>query len=104
MNFLPAEWLVGGAGEGVRLAVRPEHITLVPTHAARVHGRVLYAEPLGAETLVHLKLSDGGLLTVRQDGGAERPAEGAEIGLAWDEGRQMLFGPDGRRLPHGRAA
>jgi sn-glycerol 3-phosphate transport system ATP-binding protein len=102
-NFLPAGRSIDDAPEGTRLAVRPEHVSLVPSGSGRVQGRVLYAESLGAETLVHLKLVDGEFLTVRQDGAAETPQEGAEIGLAWPEGRQMLFGPDGRRLPHGRA-
>ena len=48
--------------------------------------------------LVHLKLADDALFTLRQDGTAPVPEEGAEIGLAWDDDAQMLFGPDDRRL------
>jgi sn-glycerol 3-phosphate transport system ATP-binding protein len=99
-NFLRADVLIAGAPEGARLAVRPEHVRVVPSDAGRVRGRVLYAEALGAETLVHLKLAGGALATVRQEGTAEIAPEGTEVGLAWDRAREMLFGPDGRRLPH----
>jgi sn-glycerol 3-phosphate transport system ATP-binding protein len=100
-NFIRAEPLMDGAPAGARLAIRPEHVSVVPPGAGRIRGRVLYAEALGAETLVHLTLAGGDLLTVRQDGTDETPPEGAEVGLAWQEGQEMLFGPDGRRLPHG---
>ena len=64
----------------------------------RVQGRVQYAEPLGAETLIHVRLSDGGVVTVRQDGTDGIPSEGRDVGIAWDPAREMRFGPDGRRL------
>ncbi len=43
---------------------------------ARLRGRVLYAEPLGAETLVHVRLPDGSTATVRQDGTGAIPRKG----------------------------
>ena len=104
-NFFHARAVAGGAADsvpdGARLAVRPEHVSIVAPEAGRVRGRVLYAEALGAETLIHLKLADGDLLTVRQDGTADMAPEGTEVGLAWPTGREMLFTSDGRRLPHG---
>jgi sn-glycerol 3-phosphate transport system ATP-binding protein len=98
-NFLRAGALIAGAPDGARLAVRPEHVSIAAPDDGRVRGRVLYAEALGAETLIHLNLADGDLLTVRQDGTAGMPPEGAEVGLAWPEAQEMFFGPDGRRLP-----
>jgi sn-glycerol 3-phosphate transport system ATP-binding protein len=98
-NFLRAEALGAGGPEGARLGVRPEHLRLVPADAGRLRGRVLYAEALGAETLVHLRLAEGGVVTVRQDGTAGIAPEGTEAGIAWDRAQEMLFGPDGTRLP-----
>ena len=53
---------------------------------------------LGAETLLHLRLDDGTLFTMRQDGTESIPAEGEACGIAWDEVHQMRFDSDGRRL------
>jgi sn-glycerol 3-phosphate transport system ATP-binding protein len=73
---------------------------------AIVRGHVLYAEALGAETLVHLRLDNlvhlrldnNEMITVRQDGTLSTPAEGAEVGLDWPKGGQMLFDAEGYRL------
>ncbi|MSU90956.1 sn-glycerol-3-phosphate ABC transporter ATP-binding protein UgpC [Rhodobacteraceae bacterium 2CG4] len=97
-NFVAAQLLRPGAPDGARLGVRPEHVRVVSPGEGALQARVMYAEPLGAETLVHLKLADDALFTLRQDGTAPVPEEGAEIGLAWDDDAQMLFGPDDRRL------
>ncbi|RVT83331.1 sn-glycerol-3-phosphate ABC transporter ATP-binding protein UgpC [Rhodobacteraceae bacterium CCMM004] len=97
-NFLTPAAMGVAAPEGVQLGIRPEHLSLTPAGGAQATGRVLNAEPLGAETLVHLKMADGTLTTVRQDGTAPIPAEGDTVGLAWDAGVQMLFDADGRRI------
>ena len=99
-NFLRAGTITGGAPDGALVGIRPEHVSVAPSGAGRIRGRVLYAEALGAETLIHLRLADGDLITVRQDGTAETPPEGAEVDLAWHETQEMLFGPDGGRLSH----
>ncbi|TCP43311.1 ABC transporter ATP-binding protein [Rhodovulum marinum] len=94
-NFLdPAA--VGG--QGARLGIRPEHMRIGPAGSGRITARVLDAEPLGAETLIHTRLPSGDLLTIRQDGAAPIPGEGDEIGLAWEAADEMRFGPDGRRV------
>ena len=88
-NFIPD-------GNGAEIGIRPEHMRL--SDAGTLSARVVYSEPLGAETLVHLRLDDGGQVTVRQDGDLPIPSEGAGVRLGWDKAREMRFGADGRRL------
>jgi len=97
MNFVPVGLVGLGAPEGTVLGIRPEHVELV-SGSDRLHGTVVYAEALGAETLVHVRLADGTLATVRQDGTAPTPPEGSDVGLIWAEAHQKLFGADGTRL------
>jgi len=97
MNFVPVGLVGLGAPEGTVLGIRPEHVELV-SGSDRLHGTVVYAEALGAETLVHVRLADGTLATVRQDGTAPTPPEGSDVGLIWAEAHQKLFGVDGTRL------
>ncbi|MBP0484815.1 sn-glycerol-3-phosphate ABC transporter ATP-binding protein UgpC [Sagittula salina] len=92
-NFL-APAMLGQSGDG-QIGIRPEHVRLAPS--GQLTARAAYSEALGAETLVHLRGPNGGLLTVRQDAGEPIPEEGAEVSLDWDVDREMRFGPDGRR-------
>ncbi len=95
-NFFDAGTL--GLGGGVTsLGIRPEHLSLGEA-GARARGIVLYAEALGAETLVHLRLGDGEMATVRQDSAAAVPAEQSDVGLVWEDRHQMLFDAAGARI------
>jgi len=96
-NFLDAARLGKNGLPGGKLGIRPEHIRLVPQTDTDLGGTVIYAEPLGAETLVHMKLLDGEDITVRQDGALPLPAEGETCGLTWDAADEMLFDADGKR-------
>ena len=96
-NFLKAGPLVVAAQGAATLGIRPEHMSISDSDAI-VRGTVLYTEALGAETLVHVRLSDGQLATVRQDGTDGTPKEGTAIGLSWLDQHQMLFASDGTRL------
>ena len=97
-NFLPAT-VAGGACAGAsKLGIRPEHAQLCTPEDGRISGRMTYAEALGAETLLHLRLSDGTLFTLRQDGTSHIPSEGDECGITWVEDHQFLFRSDGYRL------
>ena len=96
-NFLPAD-VAGDLGEGAsQLGVRPEHAQVCRAGDGRVRGRMTYAEALGAETLLHIRLDGGTLFTLRQDGTAPIPSEGEECGITWDESHQLIFRQDGRR-------
>lgn len=96
-NFLDAGKLGRAAPNGAQMGIRPEHIRIVQSDA-QVSGHIQYAEPLGAETLVHVRLEDGETVTVRQDGTMPVLPEGARIDLSWDLGNEMLFGADGTRI------
>ena len=96
-NFLDAKAMGIDRPRVKTLGVRPEHMILSEENA-RARGKVLYAEALGAETLVHMRLGDGELATVRQDSTAFAPAEGAEAGVHWADEHQMLFDEAGARV------
>ena len=96
-NFLNARTLGIGDGQIDKFGIRPEHIVL-SDEGARARGTVLYAEALGAETLVHVRLSDGEIATVRQDSTLATPPEGSEAGLAWEAAREMRFDAAGKRI------
>ena len=93
-NFLDADRL-GRGTEGSQSGIRPEHISIVET--GPITGNVLYAEPLGAETLVHVMSQDGTQITVRQDGAMSIPAEGAGVALDWQSAHEMQFDATGAK-------
>lgn len=78
------------------LGVRPEHLE-IGTSETRATGTVLFSEALGAETLVHVKLTDGTNVTARVPAAMAIPQEGQEVGLCWSDGDQMLFDSAGHR-------
>jgi sn-glycerol 3-phosphate transport system ATP-binding protein len=94
-NFMPSGSI--GVNAGKTVGIRPEHIKLTDS-PARLQARVAYCEALGAETLVHLRLPHGQLITVRQGGHLPLPSEGTDLWLGWDDAAMMVFGADGRRV------
>ncbi|MEM8916235.1 MAG: sn-glycerol-3-phosphate ABC transporter ATP-binding protein UgpC [Pseudomonadota bacterium] len=96
-NFLPASGLGLSVPGDSKVGIRPEHLNLVAEDQTDLAGMVVYSEPLGAETLVHMKLQQGEDITVRQDGALPIPVEGARCGISWDPSDQMVFSADGRR-------
>ncbi|MEZ5731838.1 MAG: sn-glycerol-3-phosphate ABC transporter ATP-binding protein UgpC [Paracoccaceae bacterium] len=96
-NFLKADALPGNASGAATFGVRPEHMKITAP-GGMVDGKVLYAEALGAETLVHIELADRSLVTVRQSAAAYLPNEGTAVGLTWDTADQMRFDDSGRRI------
>lgn len=97
-NFLQADRLGQRALGLAKIGIRPEHIRLTKPDDGEYSGSVIYAEPLGAETLVHLKLLDGQDLTIRQDGGLDVPEEGQTCGVAWARSSEMKFDELGSRI------
>jgi ABC-type sugar transport system ATPase subunit len=83
------------------LAIRPEHIRMVPDGTG-VNAVVTLVEPLGPETLVHVRLSDGIELTARTAGAAQ-VAEGATVRLAFDAAQALVFDGIGRLAGRGRS-
>jgi sn-glycerol 3-phosphate transport system ATP-binding protein len=94
---MKAEFASVSAPNAVTLGVRPEHLQITDTNP-RMQGHVLYTEALGAETLIHLKLSDETLVTVRQNASESHAAEGADVGITWSDVDQMLFDGAGKRI------
>ncbi len=94
-NFIDAA-LLGESAPVARVGIRPEHLRLIPN--GRLKGTVGYAEALGAETLVHLRLEDGAQITARQTAASPVPGEGETRGLDWDETDVMRFDAEGRRI------
>ena len=94
-NFMPAGSI--GVNVGKTVGIRPEHIKLTDS-PTRLQARVAYCEALGAETLVHLRLPHGQLITVRQGGHLPLPSEGTDLWLGWDDAAMMVFGEDGKRI------
>ncbi len=97
-NFLPAAALGPHDARLARVGVRPEHARLVAPGQGQVQGHLVFAEALGAETLLHLRLESGDGFTVRQDGTGTVPEEGAACGIDWPQARMLGFGADGRRV------
>ncbi|MEO0960026.1 MAG: TOBE domain-containing protein, partial [Pseudomonadota bacterium] len=97
-NFLKPEVSLDAAPPGATLGIRPEHIRIVDPGVSRLAGRVVYSEPLGAETLVHLRSADNQMVTVRQDGTLAIPAEGETVGIHWEPAVEMRFANDGSRI------
>jgi sn-glycerol 3-phosphate transport system ATP-binding protein len=97
-NVLDAAALGRPGPKGAKLGVRPEHIDFVSENEGLASGRVLSAEALGAESLVHLRLESGDPITVRLDGGVQPPREGTSVSVRWPGEAEILFGADGRRI------
>ena len=94
MNFLPSD-IEADAPDGARtLGVRPEHLRIA---SSGTPATVVYSEALGAETLVHVSLPQGGQATVRQDATMPLPAEGTAVHLDWNATDRFFFDADGRR-------
>ncbi|MDA7424823.1 sn-glycerol-3-phosphate ABC transporter ATP-binding protein UgpC [Thalassococcus lentus] len=93
-NFIePA--LIGQTG-AAQIGIRPEHMQIA--QSGQVEGSVAYAEALGAETLVHLRLAQGQMITVRQDASHPIPLEGDTVALEWAAQSLMRFDEAGKRL------
>jgi lactose/L-arabinose transport system ATP-binding protein len=91
------------AGIGkVEIGLRPDHLRLVTAAAPAaegalvLQGRVVFVEELGAESYVHVELSDGTRVVARAGRDAANASETAFI--TGDLDRALLFAPDGARL------
>ncbi len=82
------------------LAIRPEHIR-VAADGEGIQAVVTRVEPLGPETLVHLRLPDGIELTARA-AGAGPVTEGSTARLTFDTAQALVFDGIGRLAGRGR--
>ena len=98
-NFIDATLVLGAPEGAARIGVRPEHVELLPSGQGKLSGEVIFTEALGAETLVHLRLSTGiETFTIRRDGELPLPAAGEAVGVGWKSSVEMAFDANGRRV------
>jgi len=96
-NFIDAATLGESAEGAATVGVRPEHMQLVAAADGTLSGDVVDVEPLGAETLVHVRGPQRDLITVRQDSSLAMPAAGETVGLRWAPEQAMRFDGRGQR-------
>jgi ABC-type sugar transport system ATPase subunit len=87
--------------ERATLAVRPEHLDLVDP-ADGSAGEVTLVEPLGPETIVHVRLAGGEDATLRLAGGTV-PVVGARVGVTVRASHALVFDAAGRLVGRGGA-
>jgi multiple sugar transport system ATP-binding protein len=87
---------VKAGAEAVELGVRPEALTIVAS-GGETEGTATVVERLGERTLVHVRLSDGTMVTA-QDRGISAVEPGQVVRLKFDTSALHLFGADGRAL------
>ena len=94
-NFLDAGH-IGLSSPVAKVGLRPEHLRL--EGSGGIEAAVAFAEPLGSETLVHLRLDSGDQITVRQEAAGAIPAEGSRLHIGWDSHDMMHFDAQGIRI------
>ncbi|MEJ6006917.1 sn-glycerol-3-phosphate ABC transporter ATP-binding protein UgpC [Paucibacter sp. AS339] len=87
-------------GAPLTLGIRPEHIRLLALDdaAAQLSAEVQSVERLGAQSMVHLKLPSGEMLTVCVDG-SQLVQRGELLGLSLELEHLHVFAAEGRALP-----
>jgi sn-glycerol 3-phosphate transport system ATP-binding protein len=97
-DAVSAQLSANGADGAFTLGIRPEHMTLAAPENGILRGRLRYSESLGAETLLYLTLSNGDLLTLRQNGNAIVPAANEECSVSFNATDVCLFSSKGDRI------
>ena len=98
-NFIEAALVPNAAAPVARIGIRPEHARLAAAGEGRLQGVLNFAEALGAETLIHLRLdSNGEIFTIRQDGELPVPKAHSRCGIDWAAENEISFGGDGTRV------
>ncbi len=114
MNLLPAAWDGRFASVAPRVAlalpgldappghitlgIRPEHLRVSPASAPDAAATVELVEPLGADTLIHVRLDGGPAVVARADGAASFATPAPAV-LEWPAEQIHLFDAEGRRIP-----
>jgi len=86
---------------GLTVGIRPEHLERVAEGDHLFAGRVKFTEALGAETLVHVVLEDGQMVTLRQSGALPLPPADSLCFAACASAAISLFRASGERLEKG---
>jgi sn-glycerol 3-phosphate transport system ATP-binding protein len=80
------------------LGIRPEHLRLSGQDHYLLKGSVKFSEALGAETLVHIELDGGQMVTLRQSGSDPLPLSGSDCYLTCDQDKFSAFRASGERI------
>ena len=98
-NFVEAKLLVDPPAGAARIGIRPEHAKIVAAGQGRLQANMGFAEALGAETLIHLKIAGSGdAFTVRQDGTVPVPSALGSCGIDWSDDKMIPFDSNGARV------
>ncbi|MCB1355602.1 MAG: ABC transporter ATP-binding protein, partial [Maritimibacter sp.] len=80
-------------GDRAVLGLRPQYLHPVADAEGQLHGTILLTERLGAETIVEVRLKDGGkLIAALSEDRVYEPGE--KIGFNFDSDRALLFAPE----------
>jgi len=85
----------GAHHENITIGIRPVHIV---RDDAGIKAKVVYAEPLGSETLVHLQTDGCEFEALFETGSDSSFFRGQEIGIAFPENKLHFFDEDGLRI------
>ena len=88
---LPENWiaaLTGMKDQQITLGIRPENI-LVGSDGEQIQAKVEVVEPLGSETLLHLRVGVQALVV--KAGPDYKPSVGEEIGIAFEMNKAHVF-------------
>jgi lactose/L-arabinose transport system ATP-binding protein len=83
-------------GTPVQLGLRPENMAV--TGGVPLPAICETIERLGAVSYLYARLADGTTVTAQVDHGLAKTATGAQVGLAPDASRALLFDASGRRI------
>lgn len=91
------EYVVPGGSQHkvITVGIRPVHIV---RDDAGMKAKVVYAEPLGSETLVHLQIDGEEFEALFEAGSDSNFFRGQEIGIAFPENKLHFFGEDSKRI------
>ena len=97
MNFIDPVLLADPSiSKATTLGVRPEHCQLAKADAGTLTGHVAFCEALGADTLIHVRMSDASILIVRSQG---EPLEtDTTVGVLVSRDHIVRFDEDGKAM------
>jgi spermidine/putrescine transport system ATP-binding protein/putrescine transport system ATP-binding protein len=91
LGFLPAASVPAAPGTPVHLAIRPEHITLVPDETAGLRGIVAETQFYGGQSTLSVDLPGWATPVVVTQQGATRIARGTPVTIRWDPGWAVVL-------------
>jgi spermidine/putrescine transport system ATP-binding protein/putrescine transport system ATP-binding protein len=91
LGILPAERASVAAGAAVHLAIRPEHIEVVPPEGARLAGTVIDTQFYGGVSTLAVEIPGYDAPVRVTQAGATRVERGSGVGLDWPSERAVVL-------------